>query len=77
MVVMIGAAMILIERGCVAVPPALSVTWTVKLDKPAVVGVPVIAPLVAFRERPAGSDPLLTVHLSPTPDPPDAASGCE
>ena len=32
-----------------ALPEALSVTWAVKLDVPAVVGVPLIAPEVVFQ----------------------------
>ena len=43
-----------------ALPEALSVTWTVKLDVLAVVGVPLIAPEVAFNVRPAGKLPLIT-----------------
>ena len=43
-----------------ALPEALSVTWTVKLDVPAVVDVPPIAPEVAFKVRPAGKLPLIT-----------------
>ena len=42
-----------------AVCEALSVTWTVKLDVPAVVGVPLIAPNVTFNVRPAGKLPLM------------------
>jgi len=46
------------ESGFVAVVPKLSVTWTVKLLAPAVVGVPVIVlPLIP---NPAGRVPLLT-----------------
>ena len=36
---------------------ALSVTMTVKLEVPAVVGVPVMAPVLAFRLRLAGRVP--------------------
>jgi len=43
-----------------ALPELLSITWTVKLDVPAVVGVPLIAPEVAFSVRPAGKLPLMT-----------------
>ena len=45
------------------VAPVLSFTVTLKVEVPAVVGVPAIAPLVEFKVRPGGSDPLLTVHL--------------
>jgi hypothetical protein len=39
-----------------------SVACTVKLDIPAVVGVPVIAPVAAFKVRPAGKVPTETAH---------------
>ena len=46
------------ESGFVAVAPELSLTWTVKLLPPAVVGVPeIVLPLIL---SPAGSVPLLT-----------------
>jgi len=46
------------ESGFVAVAPELSLTWTVKLLPPAVVGVPeIVLPLIL---NPAGSVPLLT-----------------
>jgi hypothetical protein len=35
-----------------------SLAWAVKLKAAAVVGVPVIAPLVALSVRPVGRDPL-------------------
>jgi hypothetical protein len=38
----------------------LSPTWTVKLLVPAAVGVPVMAPVAAFKERPAGKAPTVT-----------------
>ena len=43
-----------------ALPELLSIAWAVKLDVPAVVGVPLIAPEVAFNVRPAGKLPLMT-----------------
>jgi hypothetical protein len=48
----------------VMTPPfsAESVTPTEKVMLPAVVGVPVIAPFAAS-DRPAGSEPLLTVNV--------------
>jgi len=47
-----------IESGLVAMAPELSLTWTVKLPVPAVVGVPeIVLPLIP---NPAGSAPLLT-----------------
>ena len=45
-----------------ALPELLSITWTVKLDVPAVVGVPLIAPEVAFNVRPAGKLSRMTDH---------------
>lgn len=57
----VGAALMMICNGCVADRFAASVTLTVKLDVPTVVGVPVMAPLLAS-VRPAGRDPALTDH---------------
>ena len=37
-----------------------SVTLTVKLELPAPVGVPVMAPVVALRESPPGNEPAVT-----------------
>jgi len=48
------------ESGFVAVVPELSLTWTVKLLGPAVVGVPEI--VFPLRLNPAGSVPVLTDH---------------
>jgi hypothetical protein len=42
----------------VAVLPFESTTWAVKLYVPAVVGVPVIAPVEVLSVKPGGSDPL-------------------
>ncbi len=58
----------------VAVPFELSLTCTVKLPLPAVVGVPVRFP-VPLKAMPAGKDPELTLHTYP-PVPPLAASAC-
>src|SRR5262252_7593695 len=44
-------------NGAVAVAEAASVTFTVKLEEPTVVGVPVIAPVEAVRARPGGNAP--------------------
>ncbi len=43
----------------VATPEALSATLTVNVGFPTVVGVPLMAPLEAFRLSPAGSEPAL------------------
>jgi hypothetical protein len=40
-----------------------SVTSIVKLDAPALAGVPEISPVAEFRFSPAGSDPPLTDHV--------------
>ena len=57
------AAAMLIERlPLVAVFAALSVTLTVKLEVPALVGVPEIAPL-EVRFRPAGREPEATTQV--------------
>jgi hypothetical protein len=56
-VVMDGAAAIVIDNALVVVAPTLSVTFSVNPTVPAVVGVPVIAPVLALRLSPAGSGP--------------------
>ena len=55
----VSGAMIVIESVCCAVRDPLSVTPIVKFDVPAVVGVPVIAPVDPFNVRPAGSVPAI------------------
>jgi hypothetical protein len=50
----------------VVVPAALpveSTTWAVKLNVPAMVGVPVIAPVEVFSVKPAGSEPLVIENV--------------
>jgi hypothetical protein len=51
-----------IDRLAVAVLAGLleSVTFTVKLEVPDALGVPVIAPLEVLRLSPAGSEPLVS-----------------
>jgi hypothetical protein len=46
------------------------------VDKPAVVGVPLIAPVVVFRVSPTGRVPVATDHVYGAPLPPDAVSVC-
>lgn len=58
----VAAALMTICSGCVPDRFAESVTFAVKLYVPAVVGVPVRAPLVAS-VSPAGSAPALTDHV--------------
>jgi len=43
--------------------PAEFVAFIVKFDVPDVFGVPVIAPVVAFKLKPTGNVPLSTVHV--------------
>ena len=43
--------------------PALLFARTVKVEVPAAVGVPLMAPVEALSERPAGRVPLLNDHL--------------
>ena len=54
---MVSAGLIFIERGLVTVVIP-SAAWTVKLDVPAVVGVPEITPVAALSDSPAGSEPV-------------------
>ena len=62
-VVIVTPATIVMDRGWAAeVAPVVSLTVTLKDALPAV-GVPLMTPVDEFKERPAGSDPLLTVQL--------------
>jgi hypothetical protein len=55
---------IVIDNGCAGeVLPALSFTVTLNEEVPEVVGVPLITPVEAASDNPAGSVPLLTVQL--------------
>ena len=60
-----GATETVIDRLAVAVLAGLleSVTVTVKLEVPEVLGLPVIAPLEALRLSPAGSEPLVSAQV--------------
>ena len=62
-VVMVSAAEIVIDRACVAVTFRLSATCIVKLDVPAVVGVPVIAPVDELSDSPSGKNPTDIVQV--------------
>ena len=65
-----GEAVVMLSGGAVelmvsmnafdALPERMSITWAVKLDVLAVVGVPLIAPEVAFKVRPTGKLPVIT-----------------
>jgi hypothetical protein len=46
-----------IDRFKLPVTPLLSVTWTVKLDVPAVVDVPLIIPVEEMSDNPPGRAP--------------------
>ena len=46
-----------------AAVPVESTTCAVKLNVPAVVGVPVIAPVEAFNVSPVGNDPLMIENV--------------
>ena len=71
----IGAAIVMLKL-LVAVAAMESVTRTVKVETAAMVGVPVMAPVLAFRVRPAGSEPVTTDHVRGAV-PPLAASVAE
>ncbi len=62
-VVITGAALIVISKALLLVAPAKSVTRAVKLEVPAVVGVPEISPVAALSVNPAGSEPVLLDHV--------------
>ena len=57
-VVMVRPALMVMDRLWVSVCPPL-VTWAVKFEVPAVVGVPLMTPVEALRDRPAGSAPAV------------------
>ena len=61
-VVIIGISETIMLRLTVAFPTEF-VALTVKLNVPVAVGMPVIAPLVAFRFRPVGNVPLLIAQV--------------
>jgi len=55
----------------------VSVTTTPKLNWPAVLGVPLINPVVVFRFSPGGNVLGLASDQVSDPVPPDAVNGCE
>jgi hypothetical protein len=71
--VIVSFATIMMLRFAVAVLLSASVTFTVKLELPAVVGVPDITPVLEFSDNPAGNVPLLMLHVYGV-TPPVAAS---
>ena len=62
MVVTVGISVMTILRFIVPLP-ATFVALTVKLYVPIAVGIPVIAPVLSFRLKPAGSVPLDIDHV--------------
>ncbi len=59
--VIVGGAMVMPQLSVIVVaatPRVESVTLTVKEKGPAVVGVPVMAPVVGFKVRPGGRAPV-------------------
>ncbi len=56
-VVITGTALIMIDNACSSNAAAASSTRTVKLDVPAVVGVPLMTPVAPSSTRPAGKAP--------------------
>jgi hypothetical protein len=73
--VIAGGAATPIVNVCVALAAGdpESFTVTVNVTLPAAVGVPVIAPVDAFRLSPGGSVPVVTVHVSGVTPPTDAS----
>ena len=63
LVVMVSAGSMVRANGMEAVTWLLSVTWMVKFEVAAVVGWPVIAPVVEFSKRGLGKDPTVTAHV--------------
>jgi hypothetical protein len=61
-VVIVGIVEITILRALVVFPAELF-ALTVKLDVPVAVGVPVIAPVVAFKLKPVGNLPLAIAQV--------------
>ncbi len=58
------------------VAPTVSVAVIAKLYSPAVIGVPVIAPVAAFKLSPVGKEPNVTAYVF-APVPPVAVTVCE
>ena len=62
----IGGGEITMLQFAVFVPAALpveSTTWAVKLNVPAVVGVPVMAPVDELSVKPAGNEPVMIENV--------------
>ena len=64
MVLMVGAALMVIESALVTEPPRLSITLKVmEVGPPAVVGVPLMMPVEAARDKPSGREPKVMLHV--------------
>ncbi len=76
--VMLTPAEMVMDNAAVAVFETESVTVTLKLGLPTVVGLPLSTP-AAERVNPAGSgfEPLASAQVYPVPEPPVAARVCE
>lgn len=63
-VVMLGLATTTMDKAFAGeVLPALSLTVTLNVEVPVALGVPLMTPVDEFRDRPAGSNPVVTVQL--------------
>jgi hypothetical protein len=61
---MVGAILMVIESTLVTEPPMLSVTLKVmEVGPPAVVGVPLIMPVEAARDKPSGREPKVMLQV--------------
>lgn len=63
-IVIVGIGLTVIES-CFSADCESFTALTVNLDVPAVVGVPVIAPVEVLRVSPAGKEPEITDHVAP------------
>ena len=59
-----GAGLVITVKDCEEFMPLASVTCTVNVADPAVVGVPDIRPVEVLSDNPAGREPEVTVQLS-------------
>jgi len=71
-----GFAVTAIVSVWLAVAPVVSLTFTLKLKLPAVLGVPEICPLVAASTSPGGGEPVAIDHVYPGV-PPEAVTVAE
>jgi len=60
--VMVRAAATMRLNALLTATEVLSVTWTVKLAGPELVGVPLMTPVAGFMVRPPGSKPAVMVQ---------------